>query len=331
MTRCFVTGGTGFIGSHLVRLLSDKKHEVSILARESSKMDLIEGIPVSVIKGDVTDLTSLINGVPEDTEWFFHNAAIMTEWGSESRTFPVNVDGTRNVLEALRKKDIPNFIFTSSTAVYGFPNQKEPLLEDASWNPINAYQRSKAAAEKLVRQYASDYGIKATFVRPPTVLGHGDMYTGPQLISRLMSEGMVVFGGGDNLHSFVHGEDVAGILIAAAENMSKSVGRAYNAVSFHCEFKTFVGALADELGVPRKFQNIPYIPALAMAGIMGGLYRAFHRKKPPLITTFRVKLFGSNYDIDGSRAHDELGYEVNWDLQSTVKDMVDWGGEVKAR
>ncbi|MHA2187378.1 MAG: NAD-dependent epimerase/dehydratase family protein, partial [Candidatus Thorarchaeota archaeon] len=159
----------------------------------------------------------------------------------------------------------------------------------------------------------------------------GDMYTGPQLISRLMSEGMVVFGGGNNLHSFVHGEDVAGILIAAAEKINKSAGRAYNAVSFRCEFKAFVEALADELGVPQKFQNIPYILALAMGGMVGGLSRAFHSKKPPLITTFRVKLFGSNYLIDGSRVKEELGYEPNWDLQSTVKDIVDWGGDVKAR
>ena len=120
-------------------------------------------------------------------------------------------------------------------------------------------------------------------------------------------------------------------MIAAAENINKSEGRAYNAVSFQCEFKAFLGALADELGVPRKFRSIPYAPSLAIGGIVGGLSRAFHRKKPPLITTFRVKLLGSNYVIDGSRARDELGYEPNWDLQSTVKDMVDWGGEIKAR
>ncbi|MFX0108774.1 MAG: NAD-dependent epimerase/dehydratase family protein [Candidatus Hodarchaeota archaeon] len=331
MVSCFVTGGSGFVGSHIVRLLKEKRHEVTVLVRSSSSLELIDELTVSKAIGDVTDPTTLQIAVPEDTEWFFHNAAIMADWGGKSHFYPVNVEGTRNVLEIMRIHDIPSLIYTSSTALYGFPNKKEPLTEDAPINPTNNYQRSKTDAENLIWEYAMDYGIRTTAVRAPTVIGKGDLFTGPQLIERIRIGKMVTFSGGTNIQTYTHGEDFARCLILAAENIQASAGKAYNAVSFTCQFKEFLDTLADELGVPKRYQNFPYGPTLALGAIAAGIYRAFHRRNAPLITPFRVRLFGSNYIIDGSRAKEELGFEPRWDLQSTVKDMVKWGGYVKAR
>jgi UDP-glucose 4-epimerase len=183
-----VTGGTGFVGSYIIKLLSEGKHDVTLLKRVSSNIDLLDGLTFNSVVGDITDPISLEEGVPEETEWFFHNAAIMKDWGGKSDFYPVNVEGTRNVLEVIRKKDIPKLIHTSSTAVYGFPNIKDPLTEDAPWKPMNTYQRSKAAAENLIQEYEETYGIKATMIRGPTVLGKGDMFTGPQLVERIKDE-----------------------------------------------------------------------------------------------------------------------------------------------
>ncbi|MFQ5834292.1 MAG: NAD-dependent epimerase/dehydratase family protein, partial [Candidatus Thorarchaeota archaeon] len=180
-----VTGGTGFIGSHIVRLLTQRDHKVDILVRKTSSRSLIEGLPASTVVGDITDLDSLVNGVSDDTEWFFHNAARFSDWGGKARNWPINVEGTRNTLEVARRKDIPQFIYTSSAAVYGFPGK--PMTEDSPKKPEGSYQQSKYAAEELVWEYAKEYGIRATAVRPPTVVGHGDMYTGPLLIEALTS------------------------------------------------------------------------------------------------------------------------------------------------
>jgi len=331
MVRCFVTGGTGFVGSHIIRQLTERNHEISILVRDSSNFDLIQGLEFKKVIGDVTNIESLKQGITDDTEWLFHNAAIMAEWGSKKHFFSVNVEGTRNILEVVRQKDIPSLIYTSSTAVYGFPNQSEPLNEDDPWNPLNNYQKSKAESEKLVRQYITDYGIKATMIRAPTVVGKGDLYTGPQIIEFLQKGSMVTFGGGDNPQSYCHGEDFARCIVLSAENIDKASGNAYNVASFNCTFKELLDALADELGVEKKYRNIPYSISLALGSLMGRLYKAFNRKNAPLLTAFRVKLFGSVYLIDISKAERDIGFTPKWDLQSTVKDVVEWGGTVKAR
>jgi nucleoside-diphosphate-sugar epimerase len=331
MARSFVTGGNGFVGSYIVRLLVKDNHEVKILRRESSNLDLLNGLSFHSGIGDVTDYKSLEREVPDDTEWFFNNAAIMKDWGDKSKFYPVNVEGTRNVLEVVRKKDIPQLIHTSSTAVYGFPNSKEPLREDASWAPINSYQHSKAAAETLIREYEETYGIRATMVRGPTVLGKGDLFTGPQIIERIKQGNMVKFGGGNNLQSFAHGEDFARCLILAAEKFDKAMDNVFNVTSFTCTFNEFLETLADEIKAPKRFRNMPYRPTVALGAMAAGIYRAFHRPNAPLITPFRVKLFGSNYIIDSAKARGELGFEPQWDLVSTVQDMVHWGGSVKDR
>lgn len=331
MTYCFVTGGTGFVGSHIVRLLAEKGHNVNVLVRETSKLDLIDGISYTKCLGDVTDASSLESCITNDIEWLFHNAAIMAEWGGKSKFYPVNVDGTKNILEVVRKKDIPQLIYTSSTALYGFPNKSEPMMEDDKWAPMNYYQKSKTAAEVLITEYEKAYGIKATRIRPPTVLGHGDMFTGPQIIERIKNEEMVTFGGGNNLQSFVHGRDVAECLVLAAEKFNKSADHAYNVISFTCKFIEFIGAIADEVGAKKKFQNYPYRVAVGLGRVSSGLYSTLQREKAPLLTDFVVKLFGSNYIIGVDKAKNELGFEPKWDLKSTVKDMVDWGGFVKPR
>ena len=331
MVRCFVTGGTGFVGSHIVRLLNEKNQDVTILVRENSSLDQIDGLSFTTVIGDVTNIESLENGIPSDTEWLFHNAAIMSDWGSLNRFSKVNVEGTRNILDVMRKKDIPNLIFTSSSAVYGFQNLDKPMDEETPWKPMSNYQKSKAIAESLVSQYITDYGIKATMVRAPTVFGKGDMFTGPQFVDFIKNGNMVTFGGGNQLQSYSHGEDFARLLVLCAEKMDIAAGNAYNITSFDCRFKELLEAIADEVGAVKKFRNFPYSLSLVLGSLMEGLYRAFNRNNAPLLTSFRVKLFGTTYLIDSSKAERDLGYKPKWNLKSTVKDIVDSAGQVKTR
>ncbi len=331
MVKCFVTGGTGFIGSHIVRMLVQKGHDVTVLIREDSSLDLLEGLHIETTVGDVTDIESLKRSMSEDIKWFFHNAAVMADWGGKSHFFPVNVEGTRNVLDVILEKGIPNVLFTSSTAVYGFPNTEDPMTENQEYNPDNWYQRSKLESEKLVWQYRDDYDIKAAAVRPPLVLGHGDMFTGPILIEKIRNGNMYWFSGGKNTQSFVHAEDVARALILAAENIDKADGKAYNVTSFTVKFRELVESLREELDAEEAVKSIPYSLAVGLGKISGALARTFNRSKAPLITAFRVKMLGSEYVIDDSKIRKELDYEPEWDVMSTVKDMVEWGGFVKPR
>ncbi|UCE11520.1 MAG: NAD-dependent epimerase/dehydratase family protein, partial [Candidatus Thorarchaeota archaeon] len=322
--------GTGFVGSHLVRILCKKEHDVTVLVRETSSTSLIEGLSFKRTVGDVRDIDSLLAGVQE-TEWLFHNAAIMSEWGGKQRFWPVNVEGTRNILETVRRKDIPRLIHTSSTAVYGPDNKTEYMTEDTPKRPFGAYQKSKWAAEEAILEYANDYGIRAAIVRPPTIMGRGDMFTGPQLIRILKAGRMVFFGDGSNLHSIVHGADAARCLVLAGEGFDKAEGNAFNVTSFTTEWKETIDALARELDIPLKARHIPYRLAHGLGAFLGGLYRAFLRYNSPMLSPLRVKLFGTQQAVDDSKARERLGYEPKWDLETTAKDVVEWGGEVKPR
>ncbi|TXT54595.1 MAG: hypothetical protein BAJATHORv1_60092 [Candidatus Thorarchaeota archaeon] len=331
MTRCFVTGGTGFIGNHIVRTLIQKGHDVIVLVRKTSNMSLLDDVEVSTVIGDITDTGSLRDAIPNDIEWFFHNAAIMSDWGGKQHFWPVNVEGTRNVLDVLVEKGISNLIYTSSTALYGFPNSEEPMHEDFPYKPANAYQKSKLEAERIVWKYSEEHNFNATAIRPPIVLGYGDMYTGPNILKLMKSGDYTVFSGGKNKQSIVHGEDVARALVLAAEKMDIANGNAYNVVSFTTEMREFAEMVADELGVAKDFRSIPYKVAVGLGALVGGLYRAFLRPEPPLITSFRVKMLGSNYIVDDTKIKEELGFESKWDRKETIEDMVEWGGHIKPR
>ncbi len=331
MADCFVTGATGFIGHHIVKQLRQDRHNVRILVREDSSLNLLDGLEYETTVGDVTDLDSLLEGIPDSTEWLFHNAAIMADWGGKDHFFPVNVGGTENILEVIRRKDIPRLLHTSSTAVYGFPETSKHITEDWEKNPANAYQESKLASEELIRQYVADYGIEVAMIRPPVVLGEGDMFTGPQFIERIEEGSMVVFGDGSNEQSFVHAEDVASGLVVAAENFESARNEAFNVTSFTCEFRKLMEAIAEDLDVEPSFREIPYGLAKIVGGFLGALYQAFGRDNAPLLTAFRARMFGSEYIIDDSKIREELGYRSKWDLESTVEDMVEWRGFVKPR
>jgi nucleoside-diphosphate-sugar epimerase len=331
MADCFVTGGTGFIGHHIVKQLNEEQHDITVLIREDSSQELLEGLDYQTVVGDVTNLESLLEGVPNDTQWLFHNAAVMADWGGKEHYFPVNVGGTENILEVIRRKEIPQLMHTSSTAVYGFPEISESIPEDYEKNPANAYQESKLASEELIHEYIADYGIGASMIRPPVVLGEGDMFTGPQFIERIENGNMVVFGNGSNEQSFVHADDVARALVKAAENFKSAKNEAFNVTSFNCEFRELMTAIAEELGVEPSFREIPYGLAKAVGGFLGSLYRAFGRDNAPLLTSFRAKMFGSEYLIDDSKIREKIGFSPKWDLESTVRDMVEWRGFVKPR
>jgi len=96
--------------------------------------------------------------------------------------------------------------------------------------------------------------------------------------------------------------------------------------------KEFIEGLAKKMQIDcSKIRKIPYTVGLKLGKILGGLYGAFLRPNPPLVTGFRVKLLGSEYLIDGSKAENELGFEPKWNLEDSVKDIVKWGGFVKPR
>jgi dihydroflavonol-4-reductase len=177
MITALVTGGTGFVGSHIARALSERGYQVRILRRTTSRLDAVNDITCEHFVGDVTDIESLRVAM-KGVDWVFHVAAVADYWRSEpARIYEVNVDGTRNVLLAAEEMGVERVIFTSSAAAMGCGDDLRPVDETTRFNwdqHLTPYGHSKFLAEAEVYR-AIRRGLDCVIVNPTVIIGPGDL------------------------------------------------------------------------------------------------------------------------------------------------------------
>jgi len=234
--RVLVTGGAGFIGSHLVEGLVERGFEVSVV--DDLSTGRIENLSsclarIRLVRGDIRDKATLAGSV-QHVDSVLHLAAIASVPYSvehPEETYEVNVDGTRNLLDvSLGSAD--RFVYVSSSAVYGDPEYL-PVDEDHPLRPISPYAESKLKAEQICTEYQESYGLKATILRPFNVYGprqSSNQYAGviAKFIERLR-EGSppIIYGDGLQTRDFVYVVDAARALILALQS-DEAAGRIIN-------------------------------------------------------------------------------------------------------
>jgi len=237
--RILVTGGAGFIGSHLVDALVADGREVAVLDNLSTgKMENLSrhlgNGNLHFVKGDVLDV-AVVREAVKDVDAVFHLAAVTSVPFSVDHpleTFKVNVDGTRNLLEACRNGGVERFILVSSCAVYGEPKYL-PINEGHPLNPISPYAESKLKAEHLCQKYHETYGLKTTVLRPFNVYGprqKNDEYSGviAKFIDQLrVGKLPVIYGDGSQTRDFVFVVDAVDAFLSALRSEA-AVGRVFN-------------------------------------------------------------------------------------------------------
>src|SRR5690606_10903394 len=213
--RAFVTGGTGFVGSHLVEELLRRGYaEVRCLVRSDPKW--LEGLPVTRVSGDVTRLGGRATEM-EGIDVVYHVAGL-TRAPDPELLHRANVDGTLALLDAAEAAGVPRVLVTSSLAAVG-PSGGRPLTEDAPLHPISHYGASKAAMERGIEQRrAAGRGPEVVIVRPPPVYGprEADIYTVIRAAARQRVFPIVGDGEGERL-DLVHVRDLVRGMVDAAE------------------------------------------------------------------------------------------------------------------
>ena len=222
MVRVLVTGGCGFIGSHLAMRLSELGFEVIVFdsfARSSCVM--VDG--ASLVKGDLR-FAPMVERALDGVDAVYHLAALtdVRESVKKPRLYHrVNVDGTLNLLEGCRSAGVRRLVYVSSCAVYGEP-VRLPISEDHPTNPLSPYAASKLAAEAYCRSYAFCYGFDVTVFRLFNVYGprQSENYAG--VISRFVKrvcEGKppIIYGSGEQSRDFIHVGDVVECLAKAID------------------------------------------------------------------------------------------------------------------
>ncbi|CUT00042.1 NAD dependent epimerase/dehydratase family protein [Candidatus Kryptonium thompsonii] len=172
--KALVTGGTGFIGSHLVDELLNRGYEVRCIVRDTSNLKWLNGKDVEIFKGSLFDIDFLKKAV-EDVDYVYHIAGV-TKGKNYQDYYRGNVETTQNLLEAcLENQKLKKFVLASSLAAVGPGDDAIPVDETRQYNPITSYGKSKAEAEKVTLSFKDKLPI--TIVRPPSVYGPRDTYT----------------------------------------------------------------------------------------------------------------------------------------------------------
>ncbi len=228
MTRWLVTGGAGFIGSHLVEALVARGHPVRVLDNFSTgRWENLAAVRdrIEVIEGDIRDPWAVRQAM-DGVEVVAHLAAIVSVERSlqdPQETAEVNTGGTLNLLEAARQAGVHRFLFASSAAVYGDHSQL-PLQEELPPHPLSPYAASKVAGEALCHAYRAAYGLSTVVLRFFNIYGprqdpHSPYSGVISIFVGRMRQGLppVIYGDGQQTRDFVYVEDVVAALIRAGE------------------------------------------------------------------------------------------------------------------
>ncbi len=319
--RCFVTGGTGQIGSALVRALVAAAHDVQVLVlpRDPWAQDAIGDLDAALVTGNVLDRETL---PAERFDWIFHLAADQSFWRSdERRQRELNVGGVANMLAWAQARTPTRFVHVSSLLAVGVSAAPDDVMnERTTFNGADLglmYAQTKHEGEALVRA-ASGEGLPAVIVNPGTVVGPWDHgHHALRMLRSLVSGPLRGFAAGGN--NIVDARDVAVGMIAAAER--GQVGERYLLTGHNLTYRELGIAVAREAGTlpPR----VPYPSSMlrAVAAILDPLGRAIGRRPP--LTPDDVTVGSAFLYYDNAKAREQLGFAVR-PLDETISGAIAW-------
>ena len=317
----FVTGGTGFIGSRVVKRLVEEGHTVRCLVRPASATGSLERLGVRMIHGDLGDRASLLDGMT-GSDCVINAAAIYTFWSADRGAFRrANVDGTRNVMECVLETGVAKVVHVSSIVVYGRPSQS-PVDEDTPPGPVlyGDYARTKREADRIAWGLRESRNLPLVVIYPGAVLGPGDPKATGQYVRNLLERRLPATVLDTTSFPFVHVEDVATAIVRAAARPD-NLGAKYIVVGDNLTFGR-VNALVREIsGVPLPVLHLPDAVTTAMAALLTAL-SSFTRKPPPWgLSLDQVRTMKNAPWVDGSRARRELQIEytpIRQALEETI-------------
>jgi dihydroflavonol-4-reductase len=318
--KALVTGGTGFVGSHVVGALIEAGHETRVLHRKSSKLDALAGLEYESALGDILDATALARAC-EGCDWVFHVAAVADYWRADkSQMFEANVEGTRRVLAAAKAAGVRRVVFTSSGAAVGFPKDAQPADETTPFNLSPQrfpYGYSKVLAEQVVAE-AVQSGQDVVIVNPVIVMGPGDlnMISGTYIVQvKKLSWLVPVTSGGI---AVVDVRDVARWHVAAAER--GRTGERYILGTANYAHREWLGMVAEIVGVTRPFIHMPDF-VLPIGAALVDLARRVGIHTP--IDADQVRLGSRNIYFDYRKAWSALG-APQVDMRQSLQDTYVW-------
>jgi dihydroflavonol-4-reductase len=324
--KAFVTGATGFLGSHVARVLADQGAELRVLVRPTSNLKNLEGLKAETATGDLRDAASLEKAMA-GCDTVFHVAADYRLWVRDpEEMYRSNVEGTRALLEAARKNGVRRVVYTSSVATVGFNSHGNPDARPADEDSpvsladmIGPYKRSKFMAEQVAME-AGRNGLHVVTVNPTTPVGEQDIKptpTGRIVVDFLKRKFPAYVDTGLNL---VDVRECARGHVAALEK-GKS-GERYILGGENLTLKQILDELGKITGLPSPHVKLPYVVAFAAGvvdeAITGGILRREPRATVDSVRMGKKKMFASS-----AKAERELGWKIV-PVEAALRRAVEW-------
>ena len=306
--KVFITGATGFVGSHVAQQLSDSGADLRLLVRQSSRRDNIAQVNADVVLGDLRDSASLRKGM-EGCELAFHVAADYRLWTKNpDEMYDANVNGTQSLLKAAQEAGVRRVVYCSSVATMGFGNGDLVTDEDTAVSVadmIGHYKRSKFLAEQVVLDAAKN-GVDVVMVNPSTPIGERDIKptpTGRIVVDFLKRKFPAYADTGLNL---VDVKNVARAHILAAEKGRPGIR--YIVGGENLTLKQMLDKLAAITGLPSPTVKVPHAVTL-LAGVVDEFWTGHIRGQEPRVTIDAVRMGRKKMWVSSARAERELGYK----------------------
>jgi dihydroflavonol-4-reductase len=320
--KAFVTGATGFVGSHVAQVLAERGADLRLLVRTGSDPKNIQQLNAERVVGDLCDPES-IDRAMAGCDVVFHVAADYRLWVRDpAQMYRANVEGTRTILQAARKNRVRRVVYTSSVATMGFTVKNNPVDESSPVsleNMIGHYKRSKYMAEEVAIAAGRD-GLDVVVVNPSTPVGEQDIKptpTGRIVVDFLKKKFPAYVDTGLNM---VDVRECARGHVAALEKGRS--GERYILGGENLTLKQILDKLAAITGLPSPRVRLPYAVALA-SGVVDTVVTGVVLRREPRVTIDAVRMGRKKMFVSSAKAERELGWKAV-PVDAALRRAVQW-------
>ena len=305
--KVLVTGGGGFLGSAIVKLLVERGDHVRSFSR--TYYPELASMGVDQFHGDIADKYSVANAC-KGVDLVFHVAAKAGVLGKYSDYYRTNVKGTQNVIEACKRHNVPKLVYTSSPSVIFDGTDMEGVNESYPYpaNYNTHYPKTKALAEQAVRTACDS--LLTVILRPHLIWGPGDNHIVPRIISR--AKQLVIVGNGKNVVDTVYIDNAAYAHILAAEKLDENPGISGNIYFISQGQPVLLWEMINNIlkagGLPPVKCSIPHKAAWLIGALLEFVYNILNIKSEPKMTRFVANELAKSHWFDISAAQNDLEY-----------------------
>jgi nucleoside-diphosphate-sugar epimerase len=323
--KALVTGGGGFLGGAIVRLLIERGHEVRSFAR--GDYPGLRAAGVQVFRGELTD-TDAVEAAVDSCDVVFHVASKTGIWGPLREYFRTNVEGTNTVIAACRRRGVRRLVYTSTPSVVFSGRDMEGVDESTPYpdHYLTAYPRTKALAEQIVLR-ANDADLATVALRPHLIWGPGDPHLVPRILARARAGALRRIGRRPNLVDSIYVDNAATAHLLAADRLgpgSAVAGKVYFLSQGEpIPLWDLINRILDAGGLPPVSRSISPAVAYAAGWMLEALDSLLRRESEPRMTRFLARELSTAHWFDISAARRDLGYEPTVSIDEGLRRLAE--------